>query len=176
MNYLLKDQETERLYFRKVTNADFDSWLPLFKEEHVATFLGIPIELSQREQCEFWFNKVSHRYKNNLGGMNALIDKTSKQLIGQAGLLVQNVENEERLEIGYSILPQYWNKGFASEAAIKCKNYCFENNLSQNLISMMHVDNKASEIVALKNGMSLEKQVDEFLVYSIDRKEWLNQN
>ena len=34
---------------------------------------------------------------------------------------------------------------------IKCKNYAFENNLSDSLISMIHVENIGSEKVALKN-------------------------
>ncbi len=37
----------------------------------------------------------------------------------------------------------------------------------------MHVDNIGSEIVAIKNGMTLEKQVDEFKVFSITRNQWL---
>lgn len=175
MNYLLTNESTERLKFRIVTKDDFDNWLPLFKAENIDKFLGIPKGLSQIEQCEFWFNKVRHRYNNNLGGMNALIDITTNELIGQAGLLVQTVEDEERLEIGYSILPKYWNKGYAREAAIKCKEFCFENDLANNLISMMHVDNIGSEIVAVKNGMTFEKQVDEFKVFCISKTQWLRQ-
>ena len=176
MKYLLTGEETERLYFRLVTKADFDTWLPLFKEKHVAIFLGIPKDLSEKEQCEFWFKKVFHRYENNLGGMNALIDKTTGAFIGQCGLLVQTVENEERLEIGYSILPEYWGKGYAQEAAIKCKNVCFTNAFTDNLISMMHVDNIGSEIVAKKNGMTFEKLVDNiYNVYSISRSKWLKE-
>ena len=175
MKYLLTGEETSRLHFRLVTKDDFNTWLPLFKEEKVDMFLGMPTGMSQKEQCEFWFNKVFHRYKNGLGGMNALIDKTTGAFIGQSGLLVQTVEEEERLEIGYSILPRYWGKGYAQEAAIKCKDFCFEHGFATNVISMMHVDNIGSEIVAKKNGMILEKQVDGFNVYSITRRMWLDQ-
>ncbi|WP_299274845.1 GNAT family N-acetyltransferase [uncultured Psychroserpens sp.] len=175
MKYLLTGEETQRLHFRLVTKDDFNTWLPLFKEDKVDLFLGMPTGLSQIEQCEFWFNKVFHRYDNGLGGMNALIDKRTGEFIGQSGLLVQTVEDEERLEIGYSILPKYWGKGFAQEAAIKCKTFCFEQEFSTNLISMMHTDNIGSEIVAIKNGMTFEKKVDTFNVYSITREMWLNQ-
>lgn len=175
MNYLLTDQKSERLTFRVVSKEDYDTWLPLFKEDNVAKFLGMPDSLSQTEQCDFWFNKVFHRYKNNLGGMNALIHIDTGEFIGQAGLLIQTIEDEERLEIGYSILPKFWNKGYASEAAIKCKEFCFKNNLAQDLISMMHIDNLGSEIVAIKNGMTFEKQVDDYKVYSITKTQWLQQ-
>ena len=98
-------------------------------------------------------------------------------LIGQCGLLIQSIQNVERLEIGYSILPKYWHKGYASESAIKCKNYAFENNLSDSLISMVHVENIGSEKVALKNGMILEQKIDSYEgspvnIFRIDKKKW----
>ena len=109
--------------------------------------------------------------------MNALIDKKTNKLIGQCGLLIQTVENTERLEIGYSILPEYWNQGFASEASQKCKNYAFENNFSDALISIVHINNISSEKVALKNGMKLEKKIDSYkgipvIVFKIDKEDW----
>ncbi len=109
--------------------------------------------------------------------MNALIDKNTKQLIGQCGLLIQTVENVKRLEIGYSILPKFWNLGFASEAAIKYKNYAFENNFAKTLISIVHIDNIGSERVAIKNGMSLEKKIDSYEgspvnIFRIDKENW----
>ena len=81
------------------------------------------------------------------------------------------------MEIGYSILPKYWHKGYASESAIKCKNYAFENNLSDSLISMVHVENIGSEKVALKNGMILEQKIDSYEgspvnIFRIDKKKW----
>lgn len=176
MKYLLTGQTTKRLDFRLVTKDDYNDWLPLFEEKDVDKFLGMPKGMSSKEQCDFWFNKVFHRYENGLGGMNALIDKSSGAFIGQCGLLIQTVEDEERLEVGYSILPKYWGKGYAQEAARKCKDFCFEHKLTDNLISMMHVDNIGSEIVAKKNGMTFEKRVTDYNVYSITIASWTNQN
>jgi ribosomal-protein-alanine N-acetyltransferase len=92
-----------------------------------------------------------------LGGMNALISKASGELIGICGLLVQTVDDIQELEIGYSVLPKFWLKGYAFEAAQKCKEHAFENNFSDSLISIIHVDNIPSQKVARKNGMHLDK-------------------
>jgi len=94
--------------------------------------------------------------------MNVLIDKKSNRLVGQCGLLIQSIENIERLEVGYAIIPEFWNKGCASEAAIKCKNSAFENNFTNSLISMIHIDNLGSEKVALKNRMIFEEKIKIF--------------
>ena len=108
--------------------------------------------------CEFWFEKVFNRYENDLGGMNVLIEKSTRNFIGQCGLLVQEVDGESRLEVGYSMLPKYWGKGFASEAAIKCKEFAFGTNFSESIISMIHPENIASKKVAIRNGMTLSKE------------------
>ena len=172
MKYLLTGQETKRLKFRLLKPEDFDTWVALFEAKNVAKFLDLDTTLSAIELCKVWFDKAFHRYENDLGGMNVLIDKETNQLIGQCGVLVQTISDIERLEIGYSILPAYWNKGFASEAAVKCKNYAFEHSFSHSLISMMHEDNIGSEKVALHNGMSFEKKIKSFQIYSIAKENW----
>ena len=177
MKYLLTGEETSRLRFRLVEDADFDTWLPLFETQEAATFLGLDKTLSPRELCEAWFTKLKHRYTNGLGGMNALIDKTTGAFIGQCGLLVQTVEEEQKLEIGYSILPQYWGKGYATEAATKCKDFAFTHAFADHLISIVHLDNIASATVARKNGMRIEKTVANYKnmpvnVFRIDLETW----
>ncbi len=172
MKYLLTGQETERLKFRLLESKDFDSWLDLFKAKNIAKYLDLDPKLSESELCKIWFDKVFHRYENDLGGMNVLIDKKTNLIVGQCGLLVQTIENIERLEIGYSILPKFWNQGFASESAKKCKNYAFKNEFANSLISMIHVDNLSSEKVALKNEMTFEKKLDSFNIFRIDRGDW----
>lgn len=171
MSLLLHSQETTRLKFRALSLDDFDAWLPLFESDEVAIFLEMDTKLTQRERCQKWFDKSFYREKNNLGGMNVLIDKETGRLVGQCGLLVQTVEDEERLEIGYSILPEFWGMGYATEAATKCKEFAFENNLAKSLISQVHIDNKGSEKVARKNGMTAEKRVGDYTIFSIGRTE-----
>jgi ribosomal-protein-alanine N-acetyltransferase len=172
MKYLLTGQETERLKFRLLKPEDFDSWVDLFKAKNIAKFLDLDLKLSESELCKIWFDKVFHRYENDLGGMNVLIDKKTNLLVGNCGLLIQTIDNMERLEVGYSILPKFWNQGFAFESAAKCKNYAFENQLADSLISMIHIDNLGSEKVALKNGMAFEKRLDTFNIFRIDRQNW----
>ena len=172
MKYLLTGQETERLKFRLLEPNDFDLWMSLFKAENIAQYLELDPKLSKSELCKTWFDKAFYRYENDLGGLNVLIDKKSNQLIGQCGLLIQTIENEERMEIGYSILPDFWKQGYAIEAASKCKKYAFENDFTDSLISMIHVKNLASEKVALRNSMQLEKRLDAFNIFSISRQNW----
>jgi RimJ/RimL family protein N-acetyltransferase len=61
------------------------------------------------------------------------------------------------LEIAYSLLSGFWGKGYATEAAEKCKNFAYEKNLSESLISIVSLPNIPSAKVALKNGMKIDK-------------------
>ncbi|MFT0716055.1 GNAT family N-acetyltransferase [Flagellimonas lutimaris] len=154
--YLLENQETERLAFRKLEESDFEDWLPFYHNPKSTQFWeGQPVDAV--EACRAQFDRIFERYETDLGGMNALISKESGALVGICGLLVQTVDDQEELEIGYSVLPKFWLKGYAFEAAQKCKEFAFENNFSESVISIIHVDNVPSQKVAQKNGLYLEK-------------------
>ncbi|MCJ7467857.1 MAG: GNAT family N-acetyltransferase [Maribacter sp.] len=157
MELLLQGQETERLLFRKLRNIDFDAWLP-FHQNPLSTQFWEGLPQNPKISCQEWFARVFYRYENQLGGMKALIEKKSSKLIGQCGLLIQEVDEKRELEIGYSILPSYWGNGFATEAAQKCKTFAFENQFAESLISIVHIDNIASKKVAWKLGMEIERQ------------------
>lgn len=174
---MLENQESERLTYRLMKPTDFEDWLPLFDAENIAIFLGLDAKLTPTQLCEIWFSKGVHRLENDLGGLNVLVDKKLNKMVGQCGLLVQDVEGVEMLEIGYSVLPEYWGRGYASEAAIKCRDYAFENNFRETIISMVHKDNISSEKVALKNGMKLERFIPDFKgspfnIFNIEKKTW----
>jgi ribosomal-protein-alanine N-acetyltransferase len=153
---LLTGEETERLTFRKLEQADFNTWLA-FHEEPLSFQFWKGMPKDPIEACQHWFDKAFSRYDNNLGGMNVLIDKRTNEFIGQCGLLVQTVDNIQELEIGYSILPKHWKKGYATEATQKCKTYAIENDLAKSLISIIHIKNIPSQKVAINNGMRLDK-------------------
>jgi [ribosomal protein S5]-alanine N-acetyltransferase len=178
MKYLLTGQETKRLKFRLLTQNDFNTWIDLFKDKTVGGFLGMVNLSTPQEQCEKWFELCENRYKNDLGGMNVLIDKSSNQLVGQCGLLIQDIDGVKELEIGYSILPKFWNMGYATEAAKKCRDFAFSNFYTDTLISIVHIENSKSEKVAQKNGMSKTKQTVfkemPVNIYRINKVEWSN--
>jgi RimJ/RimL family protein N-acetyltransferase len=182
LKYLLENQESERLFYRTVETSDFDTWLEFCNEEESLLYIFSPenMLLNPTEKCKLWFDRVNNRYTNGLGGMNALIEKSTSQFIGQCGLLIQTIDDTEELEIGYSLMPNMRGKGYASEAAKKCRNFAFENNYRESLISIIHPDNLASQKVALNNGMHLEKQAmhSDCLVniYRITKDEWLKTN
>jgi ribosomal-protein-alanine N-acetyltransferase len=180
MKFVLENVETARLQFRKINNADFDQWLGFFKDP--SSFEHWTGEFDKPEiECKKWFKRQAERYENDEGGMNALIEKNEGNLIGYAGLLVQVVDGLPELEVAYSLLPDFRNKGLASEAAIKCRDYAFENDFADSLISIVSLSNAPSANVAVKNGMHIEKQTvykeNQVNIFRIFKTDWQkNQN
>ena len=175
MKYLLEGEETERLLFRKIQDSDFNQWLAFHEDPRTHEYWNSKLD-SPEQECRKWYQKQNSRYEKNLGGMNALIEKTSHKLIGHCGLLVQIVDGIRELEIGYSLLPKYWNNGYAIEAAKKCRDHAFFNNYSESLISIISVTNEPSKKVALKNGMRIDKttvyNVNDVFIFRITKQEW----
>ncbi len=157
MKYLLDREETQRLLFRKIKETDYADWLAFHTDPSTSLYWteekGTP-----EEECTKWYKKQFNRYENDLGGMNALIEKSSGKLIGHCGLLVQTIGGNKELEIAYSLLPAYWNKGYATEACVKCRDTAFENKFSESLISIISIINLPSEKVARKIGMKKDIQ------------------
>lgn len=156
-NFMLHHESSERLSYRLLEDTDKEAWLAFYEDPDCLKFIQPDLTGNAAEKCDTWFKRVYFRYENNLGGMNALIEKNSNQLVGQCGLLIQIIDAVEELEIGYSILPNYRNQGFALEAARKCKEFAREHQLSNSLVSCIMDGNIFSEQVALKNGMHYEK-------------------
>lgn len=157
MKYLLDGEESSRLTFRKLEEADYSTWLKFFQNPLWNKYWLVK-EMTPEQHCREWFDKSFHRYANDLGGMNVLIDKKSGEFIGQCGLLIQRVDNREELEVAYSIMIPHWNEGYATEAAKKCIDQAFAHHWRDSLISIIHVNNIESGKVALKNGLTIDKQ------------------
>ena len=174
MKYLLDGRETERLLFRKIEQSDFNTWLDFFKDPEFSIH-WVSENQSPENECENWYKKQFLRYENELGGMNALIEKETGRLIDHCGLLVQIVDNITELEIGYSLLTEFRNKGYATEAAKKCRDFAFENNFSESLISIISLTNTPSQKVAIKNGMKIDKQTiynnNEVYIFRIQKQQ-----
>lgn len=156
MNYLLTGATTERLIFRKLRQDDYEALLPHFLDPGSIRYLGT-YKGSSEERCKQLIDTILNRYERG-NGLMALEEKEDNRLIGLCGLLIQELEGEEVIEIGYHILPAERRKGYATEAAIKCKAYAFGHDLTSFLVSIIHRENGNSEKVALNNGMQLLRE------------------
>ncbi len=159
MEYYYADRlESKRIITRFLTPDDVTEWEKFLNDEEATQFIPKQPELSLNERSTFWIGKQLVRYSEKRYGLQALVNKNTNEFIGQCGLLIQEIDGEIKLEVGYHILKKYWGLGFAPEAASLFMDFAFENNQSEEVVSIIHVDNLKSQKVALKNGLQILKK------------------
>ena len=144
--------ETERLYFREMNQLDFNSLCKILQDED--TMYAYEGAFSDKEVQE-WLDRQISRYQKWNFGLWAVILKETDEMIGQCGLTMQPWKETEVLEVGYLFNRLYWHKGYATEAAIACKNYAFKILKADEVCSIIRDTNIASQNVAVRNGMTM---------------------
>ncbi len=163
--------ETPRLILRQITWEDLDQLATILSDPVVMEFYPSIYTYAQTQEH---IKRIINCYQKNSFGLWATIHKNSNQLIGRCGLIAQQVDGKEEVEIGYLLAKEYWGYGLGTEAAIAIRNYAFIELGLPRLISLIDPRNIASQKVALKNGMKYEKTSQmwgkKVCVYTIHRE------
>jgi RimJ/RimL family protein N-acetyltransferase len=111
----------------------------------------------------------------------AVVLKSSNQLIGNCGVRMEKADDLEA-NIGYELNPQYWNFGYATEAAHAIVDFGFQHFGIHRIWADLVADNVGSVHVLEKLGMRLEGHLREkayfkgrwwdALIYAILTDEW----
>lgn len=140
-----------------MTQADFPSLCKILQNDDVmyayeGTF--------NDAEVQSWLDKQLGNYKEYGFGLWAVVLKETGVMIGQCGLTMQNYDGGKVLEVGYLFQKEYWHHGYASEAAIACKEYAFDKLNAQEVYSMIRDTNIPSQNVAKRNSMTC---IDKFV-------------
>ncbi len=143
--------ETKRLILRKLTEQDFDALCKILQDPDVMYAYE---HAFSNEEVQVWLDKQLNRYQQYGFGLWGVLLKETGELIGQAGLTMQESSLGDVLEIGYLFQKAFWHQGYATEAAVACREYAFEKLGAEEVYSIIRDNNIASQNVAKRNGMS----------------------
>jgi [ribosomal protein S5]-alanine N-acetyltransferase len=162
--------ETQRLVLREFQFEDLDALATILCDRETMRYYPVSFD---RAAVADWIQRNRTRYANDGHGLWAMILKSTRELIGDCGLVTQSVDGVDEIEIGYHVRRDLWNQGYASEAARACRDYGFANLKVDRLLSLIRPENLASRRVAEKNGMTIWKEVTKVdllhYVYAIKR-------
>jgi RimJ/RimL family protein N-acetyltransferase len=162
--------QTPRLLLRELTPQDADAVAQVLSDPETMRHYPAPYDRAGVEQ---WIERNRQRYQNDGVGLWAMELKQTEEVIGDCGILLQQVEGERFYEIGYHLRRDQWHQGLATEAAIACRDWAFAHLKTNRLISLIRPENLPSRRVAERNGMTLWKEVTwrglPHCVYSIER-------
>jgi ribosomal-protein-alanine N-acetyltransferase len=151
--------DTQRLEIREFRPDDFDDFALLVADPEVMRF-SLKGPLGREEAVGYFQNRIMGHYQKHGFGLWALILKEEKKLIGFAGLITQEIEGKEKIELAYRLLPTYWGRGLASEAATAISEYAFGTLHLKDLISIIDTGNHRSLLLAKRLGMDSLKKTD----------------
>lgn len=147
---------TERLVLRKLEESDFHSFSLLVADLEVMRF-SLKGPLSPEEAKEYFERRVLSHYQTHGFGLLAVFLKETQDFIGFVGLIVQNIDETEEVELAYRLFPKYWGQGFATEAATAVCEYAFQTLKIKRLISLIDPKNHKSLQVANRLGLHFWK-------------------
>ena len=147
--------ETDRLVLRNFTYEDKNEFYSITRDPKLYETLPEDHMYSMDEISEIidWF--ISQYDNNTIENIPkfplAIILKNGQRLIGDIGI-GQYSHDKSKMEIFYFINPEYWQKGYVSEAVDYFLKYVMNNKLASALIGTVVPHNIASIKILLKNG------------------------
>lgn len=150
----MKVIETERLYLRELCMDDKKELMKVLSNPESMQFYPHPFS---EEEVENWIRWNIENYKKYNHGLWAVLLKEDDVFLGDCGITMQNIGGETVPEIGFHIIKEYCNKGYATEAALACKEHAISVLHYPKVFSYTTVRNLPSQRVAEKIGMRLYK-------------------
>ncbi|WP_371380248.1 GNAT family N-acetyltransferase [Sporomusa aerivorans] len=155
----MKIIETERLYLRELLIEDKKELMKVLSNPESMKFYPNPFSEGEVEK---WIRWNIENYKKYKHGLWAVILKEGEVFIGDCGITMQNIGDETVPEIGFHIIKEYCNRGFATEASLACKEYAFKVLHYPKVFSYTTVRNIPSQKVAEKLGMRIYKYFEKY--------------
>lgn len=143
---------SKRLGFRNWTLEDVPKMVKISANPVVMKHFPA---VARPEQTKDFIDRLTDDYTTKAYCYFAVDELTSGEFIGFIGLLDQNydVSFAPYTDIGWRIAPEYWNKGYATEGAIRCLHYGFEEIGLKRIISTAPLANEKSIHIMKKIGM-----------------------
>lgn len=147
--------ETQRLIIREYTIEDRTALHQLLSDPVTMSFWPEPFN---REQTDSWINRSLHAYETYGFGRWGITLKENGVLIGDAGIMLSEMDGKREYDLGYIVFAPFWSKGYAFEAAQACLHFGMNRLGINRMCANMPHDHHASRRVAEKLGMTFERQ------------------
>ncbi len=161
---------TERLLLRMPCVDDLDGLMPIFADAEVVRFTS-GITRTRAEAAARIARWLKH-WDDHGVGMLVVERPADRRVLGRVGFLVWDAATWRHgldadlegvpveTELGWTLAQEHWGRGYATEAAIACRDWALGERGLRRLISLIQVGNERSKRVAAKLGMTIESVVE----------------
>lgn len=164
--------ETERLYLRKcIPEKDALFFIELVNSPGWLKYIGDRNIHTEEAALKYLNDRVLKGYADHGHGGYTIIEKSSGKPVGNSGLYKRPVL--DHADVGYALLPEFYGKGYAYEAASAVMNYAKQLGMTRvHAITVAY--NERSIHLLTKLGLKFEKlfrmegDPEELSLYTID--------
>ena len=149
--------ETERLSLRELTVDDAEFIMTLLNEPSFLRYIGDKKVRNLDDARQYILNGPVASYERHAFGLNCVELRESHTPIGMCGLLKRDELPDP--DIGFALLPDFWNKGFAFEAADAVLKDARERLQIERILAITSLDNEASINLLQRLGFRFEEVV-----------------
>lgn len=150
--------ETERLSLRQLSLEDAPFILTLLNEPSFLRYIGDKQVRNIEGAEQYLLNGPIASYKQNGFGLYLVALQEHGTPIGICGL-IKRAELPD-VDIGFAFLPDFWNQGFAFEAATAVMDYGQETLKLDRIVAITSLDNDASIKLLQKIGFTFSGLID----------------
>jgi RimJ/RimL family protein N-acetyltransferase len=142
--------ETQRLFLRPMTVDDAPFILTLLNEPSFLRYIGDKQVRTLEDARQYILNGPVASYERHGFGLLLVELRDTQTPIGMCGLLKR--EELPDPDIGFALMPDFWKKGFAFEAATAVLN-----DAPDRILAITSLDNDASINLLERLGFSFER-------------------
>lgn len=148
---------TQRLFVRPITFDDAPFILTLLNEPSFLRYIGDKQVRTVEDARQYILNGPIASYERHGFGLCLMELKESHTPVGMCGIL-----KRDRLpdpDIGFALIPDFWNKGLAFEAATAVLNDARERLKIERILAITSLDNEASINLLERLGFRFEQEI-----------------
>lgn len=147
--------ETSRLNLIPFKREEIHKFLQINRHPAVRQYLWDNDKISKEQAEEILATNQQYLEENHFG-LWKIQRKEHPQVMGYSGLWY--FFGEDQPQLIYALLPDFWGRGWATEAAVTVMRYAFDRLKFSYLVASMDDGHQQSEKVARRIGMSLWKK------------------
>lgn len=145
---------TDRLRLRPFDERDLEEYAAMCADPDVMRYIADGRPLDRPGSWRSLALMLGHWMLRGYGQW-ALQLKDDGHFVGRAGLW--QPEGWPGLEVGWALTPRFWGQGLATEAGQATLDFAWNQLGADNVISIIHPDNIASQRVAERLGLQLQR-------------------
>lgn len=165
---------TPRLLLTRIGAGDLDDMLAMYSDARVARALG---GAQPESDIAALVDRLAQQWDTHGFGWWTVRDPASGRFIGRGGLRRVTIDDVPEVEVGYALVPEYWNRGLATELARVSVAQGFVRLALADVVSFTLQANHGSRRVMEKTGLHYERDVAragmQQVLYRLTSTAWL---